>query len=73
MINKVGRFCLAKGVKFVWLFHHITFQFENGGIKDEGIRVDRTLFNQIEIGDTCTITFQNGFFNIPIIKDKSFD
>ena len=20
MINKVGRFCLAKGVKFVWLF-----------------------------------------------------
>ncbi len=21
MINKVGRFCLAKGVKFVWLFH----------------------------------------------------
>ena len=22
MINKVGRFFLAKGVKFVWLFHH---------------------------------------------------
>ena len=21
MINKVGRFCLAKGVKLVWLFH----------------------------------------------------
>ena len=53
--------------------YHITFQFENEGIKDEGIRVDRALFNQFEIGDTCTITFQNGFFNIPIIKDKSFD
>ena len=22
MINKVGRFCLAKGVKLVWLFHY---------------------------------------------------
>ena len=53
--------------------YHITFQFENEEFKNEGIRVDRTLFNQIEIGDTCTITFQNGFFNIPIIKDKSFD
>ena len=27
MINKVGRFCLAKGVKFVWLFHLFVFRF----------------------------------------------
>ena len=53
--------------------HHITFQFENEGINDKVIRVDKALFNQIKLGDTCTITLQNGFFNIPIIKDKSFD
>lgn len=53
--------------------YHITFQFENEGINDKGIRVDKALFNQIEPGDTCTLTLQNGFFNIPIIKNKSFD
>lgn len=53
--------------------HHITFQFENEEINDKVIRIDKALFNQIKLGDTCTITLQNGFFNIPIIKDKSFD
>ena len=28
MINKVGRFCLAKGVKFVWLFQAVEVVFD---------------------------------------------
>ena len=44
--------------------HHITFQFENEEINDKVISVDKALFNQIELGDTCTITLQNGFFNL---------
>ena len=42
-------------------------------IDNEVIGVDKALFNQIEPGDTCIFTLQNGFFNFPVIKDKSFD
>ena len=51
--------------------YNIAFRFENKKIGDEIIGVDKALFNQIETGDTYTFILQNGFFNIPIIKDKT--
>lgn len=53
--------------------YNITLRFENEKIDNEVIGVDKALFNQIEPGDTCIFTLQNGFFNFPVIKDKSFD
>lgn len=53
--------------------YNITLRFENEKIDNEVIGVDKALFNQIGLGDTCTFTLQNGFFNFPVIKDKSFD
>lgn len=32
---------------------------------------DYELYNQVQIGDTVIFTLQNGFFNIPVIKDKT--
>lgn len=52
--------------------YNITFRFENEKIDDEVIGADKAIFSQIEPDDTCTFTIQNGFFDIPIIKDKSF-
>lgn len=51
--------------------YNIAFRFENKKIGDEIIGVDKALFNPIETGDTYTFILQNGFFNIPIIKDKT--
>ena len=49
----------------------LVFHFENEKIKDKNIGVSETLYNQAELGDTYTFTLQNGFFNIPVIKDKA--
>ena len=49
----------------------MVFHFENEKIKDKNIGVSETLYNQAELGDTYTFTLQNGFFNIPVIKDKA--
>lgn len=51
--------------------YNITFRFENEKIDNEVIGVDKALFNQIEPGDTYIFTLQNGFFNFPVIKDKT--
>lgn len=51
--------------------YNITLRFENEKIDNEVIGVDKTLYNQIEPGDTYIFTLQNGFFNFPIIKDKT--
>lgn len=53
--------------------YNINLRFENEKIDNEIISVDKALFNQIESGDTCIFTLQNGIFNFPVIKDKSFD
>ena len=47
------------------------FHFEN---KELGVRTfdfGNDFYKQAEIGDRYTFTFQNGFFNIPIIKGKA--
>lgn len=51
--------------------YNITFRFENEKIDNEFIGVDKAHFNQIEPGDTYIFTLQNGFFNFPVIKDKT--
>ena len=53
--------------------HHygVEFHFEN---KELGVRTldfGNDFYKQAEIGDRYTFTFQNGFFNIPIIKGKA--
>lgn len=32
---------------------------------------DYRLYDQAQTGDTYIFTLQNGFFNIPVIKDKT--
>lgn len=54
-----------------FLHYDITLRFENEKIDNEIIGVDKAYFNQIEPGDTYIFTLQNGFFNLPIIKDKT--
>lgn len=53
-------------------FHFdIEFHFVN---KEFGVRTfdfGNDFYKQAEIGDRYTFTFQNGFFNIPIIKGKA--
>ena len=61
MINKVGRFFLAKGVKFVWLFHPQIIDFVGLVIRwlsdvSEALRCvrDFNLHNQ-EISQSCNM------------------
>ena len=52
------------------LHFDVEFHFEN---KELGVRTfdfGNDFYKQAEIGDRYTFTFQNGFFNIPIIKGK---
>lgn len=48
----------------------VEFDFENEKIGSLNLRVDIPFYNQAEPGDTYIFTLQNGFFNIPVIKDK---
>lgn len=50
--------------------YDVECQFENGKIGTKLIN-DSELYDQAEIGDTIIFTLQNGFFNIPVIKDKA--
>lgn len=52
--------------------YNITLRFEDEKIDNEIISVDKSLFNQIEPGDTCIFTLQNGFFNFPVIMVRVF-
>ena len=59
MINKVGRFFLAKGVKFVWLFHLdvsapssgmiVLEQDEKAGMPDEAYTLLATNENHLKV------------------------
>ena len=66
IINKDFSSLYRAGVHF-----DIEFHFEN---KELGVRTfdfGNDFYKQAEIGDRYTFTFQNGFFNIPIIKGKA--
>lgn len=57
-------------ISSVGIGHYVKFNFED---KNIGIRRfnGSGLYDQAEIGDTIIFTLQNGFFNIPVIKDKN--
>ncbi len=57
-------------ISSVCIGHYVKFNFED---KNIGIRRfnGSGLYDQAEIGDTIIFTLQNGFFNIPVIKDKN--
>ena len=46
MINKVGRFCLAKGVKFVWLFQYLKSVFYNTPVQCHEVVLIELLIDQ---------------------------
>lgn len=50
--------------------YNVKCQFKNERI---GTRIinNHKLYDQAQIGDTYIFTLQNGFFNIPVIKDKA--
>lgn len=50
--------------------YDVECQFEEEQIGTQLIN-DYELYDQVQIGDTIIFTLQNGFFNIPIIKDKT--
>lgn len=58
------------GTSSVGISHYVKFNFEDGKI---GIRRfnGSELNDQAQPGDTVIFTLQNGFFNIPVIKDKT--
>ena len=58
------------GTSSVGISHYVKFNFEDGKI---GIRRfnGSELYDQAQPGDTVIFTLQNGFFNIPVIKDKT--
>jgi hypothetical protein len=58
------------GISSVGISHYVKFNFEDGKI---GIRRfnGSELYDQAQPGDTVIFTLQNGFFNIPVIKDKT--
>lgn len=45
------------------------FDFENDEFGNRSIRLRIGSYSQIEIGDKCIFTFQDGFFNIPVIRE----
>ena len=52
------------------LHFDVEFHFENKELGVIAIDFGNDFYKQAEIGDRYNITFQNGFFNIPIIKGK---
>lgn len=48
----------------------VEFHFENQELGVRTFDFGNDFYKQAEIGDRYTFTFQNGFFNIPIIKGK---
>ena len=54
----------------IQLFYRAGVHFENKELGVIAIDFGNDFYKQAEIGDRYNITFQNGFFNIPIIKGK---
>lgn len=52
------------------IHYDVECQFENGEIGTKLIN-NSELYDQADIGDTFIFTLQNGFFNIPVIKDRN--
>ena len=66
ILNKDFSSLYRAGVHF-----DVEFHFEN---KELGVRMfdfGNDFYKQAKIGDRYTFTFQNGFFNIPVIKSKA--
>ncbi|WP_294618634.1 hypothetical protein [uncultured Bacteroides sp.] len=67
VINKVR----YGGKRINYHRYTIIFHFKSENFKDKSIGVGKTTYNQANPGDTYIFTLQNGFFNIPVIKDKA--
>ncbi|WP_065219107.1 MULTISPECIES: hypothetical protein [Butyricimonas] len=53
------------------IVHYVTFHFENEQLGKQNLQSDSDFYNQATPGDKYIFTLQNGFFNIPVIKDKN--
>lgn len=49
----------------------IIFHFKSENFKDKSIGVGKNTYDQANPDDTYIFTLQNGFFNIPVIRDKA--
>lgn len=51
--------------------YHVIFNFENEKFGEQNFNWNSDFYDQAQIGDTYIFTLQNGFLNIPVIKDKT--
>lgn len=58
------------GTSRVGISHYVKFNFEDENFGIQRFN-DSELYDLSQIGDTYIFTLQNGFFNIPIIKDRA--